>query len=71
MWKWHLPPVWTPAETTVSQPLTMKYTPWQVSSDPNTKQVNAEAFRAWYGMMTDVVTNQQWVPRNLLDEYSE
>ena len=71
MWKWHLPPVRMPAEMTASQPLVMKYTPWQVSMDPSTKQVNAEAFRAWYGMMTDVVTNQQWVPRHLLDEYSE
>ena len=71
MWKWHLPPVRVPTETTVSQPLAMKYTPWQVSTDPSTKQVNAEAFQAWYGMMTDVVTNQQRVPRHLLDEYSE
>ena len=44
MWKWHLPPIREPAETTISQPLAMKYTPWQVSLDPSTKQVNAAAF---------------------------
>ena len=42
-----------------------------MSTDPSNKQVNAEAFQAWYGMMTDVVTNQQRVPRHLLDEYNE
>ena len=71
MWKWHLPPIRTPAELTVSQMLAMRYSPWQVSTAPSSRQVNAEAFREWYGMMIDVVASQQQVPRNLLDEYSE
>ena len=42
-----------------------------MSRDPSTKEVNAEAFRIWYGQMVDVVMSQQRIPRNLLDGYSE
>lgn len=53
------------------QPVAMKFTPWKVSGDPNTKGVNAEAFGSWYGLMVDVVMIQHRIPRNLLDGYSE
>ena len=58
-------------EIAENQPLAMKFTPWKVSGDPSTKEVNTEAFSSWYGLMVDVVMGQQRIPRNLLDGYSE
>ena len=71
MWKWHSPLIMMPVEIVKNQLLAMKFIPWKVSRDPNTKEVNAEAFRSWYGLMIDVVMSQQRIPRNLLDGYSE
>lgn len=44
MWKWTFPPIRTPAETLEGRPLALKYTPWRVSYDPSSKEVNEEAF---------------------------
>lgn len=71
MWKWKNPIVRVPVEIPEGQPLTLKFVPWKVSADPSTKQVSVEAFRSWYELMMDIVTSQQQVPRNRLDEYNE
>ena len=71
MWKWTFPSIRIPVEIAEYQPLVMNFVPWKVFGDPSTKEVNAEAFRIWYGQMVDIVMSQQRIPINLLDGYSE
>lgn len=70
MWKWTHPGIRQLAEITHDQPMALKFTPWRVSGDPSTKEVNEEAFSFWYKQMVDVVASQQRVLRDLLDRYS-
>lgn len=55
MWKWTHPGVRQLVEITNDQPMEMKFTPWRISGDPNTKDVNEEAFSFWDRQMVDVV----------------
>ena len=70
MWKWTHPRVRQLAKIMSDQPMEMNFTPWKISGDPHTKEVNEEAFTYWYMQMVDIVERQQRVLRILLDRYS-
>ena len=69
MWKWCPPGKRPLSEIGEDQPVAFRYPSWRVSGDPNSKEINDEAFKDWYNMMLDVIQTHQRIPRVLLDEY--
>lgn len=55
MWKWRPPPERQMETITKDQPISLRYEPWNISGDPNTKEINEKDFKSWYEKMLDTI----------------